>query len=341
MFTVPSERTCCLNGDSAAGDELWRVWRHLPEPLRSRVSLVGIETGVVFNGEQDMNQFDMALAYATGRSLATSAVGDPQQVGRQSLQLQALQTGLLAQMSNSIGAIHAQVAQARADQAEALALQQEMLAREQLQSHLEEFVYQAEKLVSECQKSNSDLAPSTRYYLLDGVVQQIEQDGIGTAVIRGRDNKAAFERVFKEVQQLRTALKADPDVISALAWAAKLDKQRAEQRRQIEAKMRPYQLEIEKLQSGRNPLTFRDAWAKWKKKVSGWVSPQYKVAVIVLLALASPILIFAVPYLLIAGLAVLRIDKNKMNKELNAKTDSEIESFEAKLRPLREKLDTV
>ena len=201
-----------------------------------------------------MNQFERALGLACGQTDHQMMQQEQHQIAHKSLQLQALQTGLLAQMTSSLGAIHAEVAQARAHQAEALALQQEMLARERLQSHLEEFIFQTEKLIAECRKPKTDLAPSTRYYLLDGVAQQIEQDGIGTAVIRGRDNKAAFERVLQEVQQLRLALKSDPDVKSALAWAAKIDQQRAKERQQIELKMKPYQQQIATLQSGR-PIT--------------------------------------------------------------------------------------
>jgi hypothetical protein len=97
-----------------------------------------------------------------------------------------------------MGSIHSEVAQAKQQQAEALAIQQELLARERLQTRLEEMIYQTEKLVAECSKGDSDTPASTWYFLLDGVLRQIEQDGIATPVIKGRDNKAAFERVVRE-----------------------------------------------------------------------------------------------------------------------------------------------
>lgn len=288
-----------------------------------------------------MNSFERALGLACGKTDHQMMQEEQHQAALKSLQLQALQTGLLAQMSNSLGAIHEEVARARADQAEALALQQQMLAREELQSHLEEFIYQSEKLVAACRNPKTDIPPSTRYYLLDGVVQQVEQDGIATAIIRGRENKAAFERVFAEVQQLRSALKSDPEVKAALAWAAKIDQQRAEQRRQIELKMRPYQQQLDTLRNGRSPVTLRDAWAKWKQKIGGWVPPQYKVPVIVLLVCASPVLIFASPYILLGGFLGLLIDKGKMNKDRNAEIDAQIEEVEKKLRVLQDKLEKV
>lgn len=288
-----------------------------------------------------MNSFERALGLACGKTDHQMMQEEQHQAALKSLQLQALQTGLLAQMSNSLGAIHEEVARARADQAEALALQQQMLAREELQSHLEEFIYQSEKLVAACRNPKTDMPPSTRYYLLDGVVQQVEQDGIATAIIRGRENKAAFERVFAEVQQLRSVLKSDPEVKAALVWAAKIDQQRAEQRRQIELKMKPYQQQLDTLCNGRNSATFRDAWNDWKQKFGGWIAPEYRIPAIIGASLLGLCLFPALPIVALATLLGLWIEKDRINRTRNSEIDAQIEEVEKKLRVLQDKLEKV
>lgn len=288
-----------------------------------------------------MNMFEHALGLACGKTDYQMMQEDQYRAIKKSAALQALQVGLLANMTESLGAIHEQVAQARGLQAEALALQQEMLAREQLQAHLEEFVYQAEKLVAECHKQNTDLPPSSRFHLLNGVLQQIEQDGIATAIIRGRDNKAAFDRVLKDVQQLHKNLLNHPEVTEAIAWAAKINKQRAEQRRQIELKMKPYLEQIEKLKTEKNPVTFRDAWNGWKERTSNWFSKRGVITKVLFWVILFP-LIFIYSILIIPGFLIFLVFRHqRLNRERNAEIDAQIQEIEKKLCVLQEKLEKV
>ena len=136
-----------------------------------------------------------------------------------SVAFQALQTGLLAQMNGSMNSIHAEMANVRQQQSEALAIQQELLNREQIQNHLEEFVFQAEKLVVECSKTTTDIPASSRYFLLMGVLGKIKKEGIGTPIIKGRENKAAFEKVVTDTKGLTQRLLNDPEVQDAIKWA--------------------------------------------------------------------------------------------------------------------------
>lgn len=282
-----------------------------------------------------MNSFERALGLACGQTDHQMMQEDHHRAAKQSVQLQALQVNLLAHMSNALGAIHAEVAQARAHHQEALALQQQMLAREELQSHLEEFIYQTEKLVIECRSTAYPL--STRYFLLDAVVQEVEREGIATPVIRGRENKTAFERVFAEVQKLRSALKNDPEVKAALAWAAKIDKQRAEQRHQIELKMKPYQQQLATLRKGKNSVTMRDTWNHTVKKIGGMIPAKYHVLAIVFACCVAPFTIMATPIFVIALIS----DKSRLNQERNAEIDAQMEAVEKKLRVLQDKLEKV
>lgn len=134
-------------------------------------------------------------AQQTAASSAQSAksLQEIQNLQKMQLALQALQTGLLIKMSATMDYIHAEIINIRRQQAEALAIQQELLGRERLQAFLEELIHQAQKLISECSVRNTSLAPDARYFLVTTLLAYVEDKGIGTPIIRGRDNKAAFD----------------------------------------------------------------------------------------------------------------------------------------------------
>src|ERR1051325_2921898 len=117
-----------------------------------------------------MNKFDQAL----------QDIHDINRSSKQSVLLQGLQAGLLAQMSANLHSIHDEIAQAQQMQAEALAVQQELLRRDTLQGGLEELIYQGQKLVVECSKSNTDLQSDARFFLLDGLLKDIDENRITT-----------------------------------------------------------------------------------------------------------------------------------------------------------------
>lgn len=148
-----------------------------------------------------------------------TTVEDAGQVGQEQLaelrQINDTLSVVLAEMD----AIRRTQAQGVALQQQALAVQQAMLAREVFQDRLEEFVYQFGKLIGHCEADDSEYPPPTRYFLLDGVFRQIAAAGISTAVIKGRDNKAAFDACVTKGKTLFRQLAGHPDVKEALAWA--------------------------------------------------------------------------------------------------------------------------
>jgi len=192
-----------------------------------------------------------------------------------SVAFQALQAGLLAQMSGSMNGIHAEMANVRQQQSEALAIQQELLNREQMQSHLEEFVFQAEKLVVECSKTTTDIPASSRYFLLMGVLGKIKKDGICTPIIKGRENKAAFEKVVNDTKGLTQRLLKDPEVQEAIEWAEAEKKRLEAELKQAERERQASIMKLEQtLRSLRGQLrkisvydTAKDCWSDLKVKV--------------------------------------------------------------------------
>jgi hypothetical protein len=142
------------------------------------------------------------------------------------------QTALAATMAGSLNNIQAEMDAVRRQNLEGLAIQQEMLRREQLQGQLEEFVYTTEKTVAAYSDSKCDDPVTTRYFVLKGIIDTVEQNGICTAIIRGRENKADFQRVLGDVNRLATALETEPEVKEALAWINAEEERKA--KRQIE-----------------------------------------------------------------------------------------------------------
>lgn len=162
------------------------------------------------------------------------------------LAFNAIQTGLLADLSGTMQAIDGEIAAVRQTQNEALAVQQQLLQQEVIQSQLEEFIFQAEKLAEQCSQPDCELPPSTRYFLLKGVSEHVRQNGIGTPIIRGRDNKAAFERVLESVGTLTSKLKSEPEVAEAIAWAKEEQERAKAAKKKLDAKQKKAQAERQK-----------------------------------------------------------------------------------------------
>ena len=94
-----------------------------------------------------------------------------------------VQTGMMAAQLAVQSDIHDQMEEVKQQNANALAVQQELLNREQFQQYLEEFIFQTEKLVEKF-SAKSDVPASTRYFLLQSVLAQVEEDGIDTATAK-------------------------------------------------------------------------------------------------------------------------------------------------------------
>lgn len=261
-----------------------------------------------------------------------------------SVAFQALQTGLLAQMSGSMDGIHAEMAHVRQQQSEALAIQQELLNREQIQSHLEEFIFQAEKLVTECSKTTTDIPASSRYFLLMGVLGKIEDDGIGTSIIKGRDNKSAFEKVVNGTKVLTQRLLKDPEVQEAIKWAEaerkRLDAERVRAERERQANVKKLEQKLQSLQGQLRKISAFDAakecWSDLKVKV-GPKLPTWdknKVGFIVMVCLAvipgCAIAFWSSPFVI----AYLFFRAQSRTSEVNRETQEQIASVVQRLSEL-------
>tara|TARA_R110002167_G_scaffold207033_3_gene411227 strand:- start:9015 stop:9941 length:927 start_codon:yes stop_codon:yes gene_type:complete len=135
------------------------------------------------------------------------------------LAFQTIQTGVLTNLNGVMGSIHSEMAEVRQLHAEGLAAQQELLQREALQDRIEEFLYQAEKLVEKCSSRDTDIPYSSRYFLLQGIVHSVHNEGISTAIIKGRENKKAFDDVVAKINKMLSKLSEIAEVKEAIEWA--------------------------------------------------------------------------------------------------------------------------
>ena len=174
------------------------------------------------------------------RAALIRSIEEAGQVGHEQLAELQEMNGTLDAVLSEMEAVRRTQAQGVALQAQALAVQQAMLAREVFQDRLEEFVYQFEKMVGQFQQPDAECPRSTQYFLLDGVFRQIADAAISTAVIKGRENKAAFDAGVAKGKTLFRQLAAHPDVREALTWA-----EGEKQRRQIEDEKSRHEREAE------------------------------------------------------------------------------------------------
>lgn len=139
---------------------------------------------------------------------------------------------LVGGIALSLNTIEGEIAAVRRTTEAALALQQELLNREIMQARLEELIYQTERMVEQFEIEDGSVDSSTRYYLLTGLLETIAGQGISTAIIRGRDNKRAFDLIVERASSLRRRLSGEPEVKKALLWAEEEQRRVAERKRQ-------------------------------------------------------------------------------------------------------------
>ena len=265
---------------------------------------------------------------------------------RQSNRWAALQTGILAAQTAVLGSIHNQMEQVRQKNAEALAIQQELLKWEQLQSHIEEFINQTEKLVAECSDRTSDVPNSTRYFLLVSTLQIIERDRISTAIIRGRDNKAAFDAVLAGVTRLSNELFRLSEVQDALRWAKKLesDRLKLESDRQVRLEKLGHHIAqmrgmLESLQSSRRTqVTVMETFKLREKQIISLAPLHLQVPFLLVIGLFILMtFVLSIPSIIVLCL----IDRDRMNREKNSPLDKQIASVTAKLNVLQQQYDSM
>jgi hypothetical protein len=261
------------------------------------------------------------LAYSDNpahyRAALIESIENTAQVGREQL-------SELREINGTLDGVLSEMAAIRRTQAEGLALQQAMLAREVFQDRMEEFVFQFDKLIGQCERTDSDFPPTTQFYLLDGMLKQIDAAGITTAVVKGRDNKAAFDACVARGKTLFKQLVKHPEVQQAIAWAEGEQKKRlagdqkrasAEQQRRDDIK--ELQRQIERLKDSRVRFTYME-WLNYKFES---LPPPVRVVVGVLwVALLYPLFMFVGP---------------ADERAANTATDEEIERLQRRLTELQ------
>ncbi len=165
------------------------------------------------------------------------------------LAFQTIQTGVLTSLNGVMGSIHSEMAEVRQLHAEGLAAQQELLQREALQDRIEEFLYQAEKLVEKCSSRDTDIPYSSRYFLLQGVIHSVHHEGISTAIIKGRENKKAFDDVVAKINKMLSKLSEIAEVKEAIEWAEAENRRAIAERNRVNRERGRQQLLLQKYNS--------------------------------------------------------------------------------------------
>ena len=114
---------------------------------------------------------------------------------------------LVAGVGESLGAIHHEIEIVRRTTSLSLEIQQELLKKDYIQAQLDESIYQAERTIEKFDDMNEQVGPSTQYFELGRLLDAIDRDNISTSMIRGRDNKAAFDKIINRAIERRQKLR--------------------------------------------------------------------------------------------------------------------------------------
>ncbi|MBX7102587.1 MAG: hypothetical protein K1X57_00800 [Gemmataceae bacterium] len=251
-----------------------------------------------------------------------------------------LQTSFLRDIVVSLDSINGAMANVRQNTADAMAIQHEMLQREQVQGYIEELVFQTEKLVASCSAADSDIPPSSKFFLLSEVLQRIDSEGIGTPIIRGRDNKAAFERVVGEAHRLRKELESHPEVVEALAWARKQEVQREAKQNELERRISLHRGEVEALQLRKNPMAFQEAASAYFVWQKNRIPQSLHIPIMVAFGIGC-LMILPIPIFVIAILVDVHKYREKENQAPNARLDEEISAICGQIAKLQGELNAI
>jgi len=140
------------------------------------------------------------------------------------------QMQLVGNMSQSLHSLYGEMEDMRQACDDAVTIQRQMLEREQIQGDIEEFIYSTQKMIDAFKSEGCEIPLPMQYFNLRGVLETIEECGLTTALVRGRDNKAALETMVERGKELFGRLEEEPEVQEAIQWA------KEERRRQIEKK---------------------------------------------------------------------------------------------------------
>ncbi len=150
------------------------------------------------------------------------------QLAERSVELGYAQALTLSGIGSSMAWLISEVNELRHTHTAALALQQEILHRKVLQVNLEEFIYQLRKVIASFLDPSDLCPPVSRALLTRGLLLSIKNSGISTSVIRGIENKEAFDKCLDDAKNLYRQLCHDPEVRKAIA------REEATERKQLE-----------------------------------------------------------------------------------------------------------
>src|SRR5205823_913326 len=103
------------------------------------------------------------------------------------------------------------VAGMRQDVQAQLGIQQDVVNRQAVQDKLEEFIYQMQKMLGDFRQPHSDYHPVYQFLFVNTLFETIAYEGITTTMIRGRDNKAAFDKCIEDGKDLQHSLRTSPE----------------------------------------------------------------------------------------------------------------------------------
>lgn len=165
---------------------------------------------------------------------ATAAIGGVEDaVGRQTEVIRRAANALLgevAQVQTVLGRIAEALREARDAQLvvqranldisrQILAIQQSLIARDDTQRDVEEFLFRLQKLVRAVETHSGVADPVANYYLLEGMLRRVEDEGIATPMIRGIENKTLFDDCLTRAREAHARLAEVREVRDAIAWA--------------------------------------------------------------------------------------------------------------------------
>lgn len=290
------------------------------------------------------SQYGLERKLGENRSLAYDQYAElskQTRLAQANLAVNVVQAELMSQMRNSLVSITNIMDEVRQHQENSLAIQQELLQREQLQSFVEEFIYKTEKQVAEFADPKTEIPTSSRYFLLLGVIETVDQEGIATPLIRGRDNKAAFEKVIAEVRNLVQQLKEDQEVQDAIQWAAaqqrKAEKERKQRSDELNRNLIQLKERLKQVQGRRQKLDaatlIREHFELVKSKLPKSGALRY-FAVYLLVCLSLFGWMIYLPWLVIFELP-------RVDRERNEQVDQEIATLEEEIRSVQSELGSM
>jgi len=262
-----------------------------------------------------------------------------------------VQTALQATMAGSLSNIQAEMDVIRKQNLQGLAIQQEMMRREQLQGQLEEFIYNTQKIVTAFSAPHCDDPLASRYFTVKGIIDTVAQNGIATVIIRGRENKAAFEQALADAHRLSAALEQEPEVKEAIAWAKTEEKRIAETRRKNTAERQRITARIRELQASRGgvgalqKITKFLKWYSHRKGIGffGWYSEKIRSKLpegIVGIVIQVPLWVFSgwlwIPLWYCIWVAQRKAKDEQDERIFNEAVDKEITQLTEQLRRLGE-----